>query len=258
MRTFAEHQGAVRELLEPVKTELAAPAGHEELPIAHAFAAESALGRVLARRRALPRRPARLRELADGRLRGALRRPRDGDGTGAPVSLAVGMTTAAGDPVRRHLPGTASPVMTGAPVPDGADAVVPIELADPPRFLGIDGGGREAPAGASVAFAQPAEPGAFVREVGTDVARGEVLLPAGIRLGPAQLGALSAAGVTRVVVRRPLSVLLLSTGQELPTARGDRSPRARSTTPTRPCSAPPSARAARSCRTRSRPTTRVR
>jgi molybdopterin molybdotransferase len=214
MRTFAEHQRAVRELLEPVKAALAAPAGFEVLSTLDLQGPDSPLGRVLADDL---HSPGDLPAFANSQMDGyavssadlAAARP------GAPVSLRIGTTTAAGDPVRQHTPGTASPVMTGAAVPDGADAIVPIEVADPPRFLGLDGGGREAPAGASVAFTQPVEPGAYVRQVGTDVARGAVLLPGGTRLGPAQLGALAAAGVTAVTVRRCVSVLLISTGHEL-------------------------------------------
>lgn len=214
MRTFAEHQHAVRELLQPVKAALAEPAGFEVLPILPGQGADSPLGRVLA---VDVHSPGDLPAFANSQMDGYAVRTAElaGARPGAAVTLPVATTTAAGDPVRRHAPGTASPVMTGAAIPEGADAVVPIEHADPPRFLGLDGGGREAPAGASVTFDHPVERGAFVREVGSDVARDAVLLPAGTRLGPPQLGALSAAGVTAVTARRGVSVLLLSTGHEL-------------------------------------------
>ncbi|MCL1870688.1 MAG: molybdopterin molybdotransferase MoeA [Promicromonosporaceae bacterium] len=123
---------------------------------------------------------------------------------GAPVRLPVGAPVPAGT-VPPPLPaGTAVPVMTGAPVPDGADAVVRVEDATPPRFDLDD-----------VAFTAPVPPGTYVRAAGCDVAAGDVVLPAGAPLGPAQLGALVAAGVTTVEVLRPPRVLLVSTGTEL-------------------------------------------
>ncbi|MGV2985405.1 gephyrin-like molybdotransferase Glp [Microbacterium sp. AGC85] len=132
----------------------------------------------------------------------------------APARLGIGVTSAAGDAVHEHAPGTASPVMTGAPIPSGADAVVPIELADPPRFVGL-GGEQESAAGETVGFQAPVEVGAFVRGAGADLAVGATILPAGARLGPAQLGSLASAGVTEVRVRPRPVVLLLSTGHEL-------------------------------------------
>ena len=132
-----------------------------------------------------------------------------------PVRLAVGATSAAGDPVRSHAQGTATPVMTGAPIPDGADAVVPIEIVDPPHFVGIGEGNHDAPAGTTVAFASPVEPGTFVRQAGADLSPGTTILTAGTRLGPVQLGSLAAGGVSAVDVRPRPVVLLLSTGHEL-------------------------------------------
>jgi molybdopterin molybdotransferase len=127
----------------------------------------------------------------------------------------VGPTSAAGDPIFELAPGTASPVMTGAPIPRGADAVVQVERCDPPEFVGLGGGRHDAPVDTTVGFTAPVEPGAFIRRRGSDVAAGALLLAAGTRLGPAQLGALAAAGVTHVRVRRRLRVLLVSTGHEL-------------------------------------------
>ncbi|MFB9309049.1 molybdopterin molybdotransferase [Agromyces hippuratus] len=216
MRTFAEHQHAVRELLAPIRGALDEPAGFEHVAVldGRTDPGTSALGRVLG----LPvDSPMDLPSFANSQMDGYAVRSADlaGAHPGAPVSLPVGPTSAAGDPLGRHAPGTASPVMTGAPIPLGADSVVPIEAADPPRFPDLGADRRDAAAGTSVAFDRPPRPGAFVRGIGTDVARGERLLPAGIRLGPAQLGALAAAGVTTVAVRRPVSVLLVSTGHEL-------------------------------------------
>ena len=135
--------------------------------------------------------------------------------TDTPVRLDIGATSAAGDAVHEHVPGSASPVMTGAPIPSGADAVVPIELADPPRFMGIGKGADGRAADSIVRFHAPVEAGSFVREAGADLAAGTTILPAGTRLGPVQLGSLASAGVTKVRVRPRPVALLLSTGHEL-------------------------------------------
>ena len=220
MRTFAEHQHAVRELLAPVRAALDEAAGFERVAVSAGDGApeldpgSSPLGRVLALD---VDSPMDLPAFANSQMDGYAVRTADlaGARSGAPITLPVSATSAAGDPVRRLAPGTAAPVMTGAPVPLGADAVVPIEVADPPRFPALGADRRTAAAGTVVTFDRPTVAGAYVRAVGTDVARGERLLRAGIRLGPAQLGALAAAGVTTVAVRRPVSVLLVSTGHEL-------------------------------------------
>lgn len=217
MRTFVEHQRAVRELLAPLYTSLEAAEDAEVLAldaVSGPHARVRAHGRVLAHDVLAP---GDLPAFANSQMDGyaiasadlAAARPEN------PVELPVGRTTAAGDPIRTHARGTASPVMTGAAVPHSADAIVPVEAADPPHFPGLGGGAHDAPPGATVRFAHPVEAGTFVRAIGTDVVRGAVLLPAGARLGPAQLGTLAAAGITEVAVRRRITVLLLSTGDEL-------------------------------------------
>ncbi|WP_290803348.1 molybdopterin molybdotransferase MoeA [Herbiconiux sp.] len=152
-----------------------------------------------------------------GAARDAAAHPRDGGGSGSggsagrgsgPVTLPVAARVAAGDPFATHLPGTATPVMTGAPIPVGADAVVQIERADPPVFP-AEGGE------ASVTFTAPVEPGTFVRAAGSDVSRGERLLAAGTVLGPAHYGVIAGTGDTSVSVRRRPVVLLVSTGHEI-------------------------------------------
>ena len=98
-------------------------------------------------------------------------------------------------------PGTAARIMTGAPLPAGADAVLPAEYARE------QGGRVEATAAVS--------PGKNVGRVGEDVAAGSVILPAGRRLRPQDVGLLASVGVARAeVVRRP-RVRLLITGNEL-------------------------------------------
>ncbi|MCD5347995.1 molybdopterin molybdotransferase MoeA [Agromyces sp. H3Y2-19a] len=206
MRTYAEHQRAVHELLDPLGARLGAGA--------EVVAVDDALGRVLADDLVSP---ADLPGFDNSQMDGYAVRAVDlaAASPGAPVRLPIGPTSAAGDAIFDLAPGTASPVMTGAPIPRGADAVVQIEVADPPAFIGLGGGRHDSPAGSVVAFTAPVAHGLFVRPAGSDVAAGELLLPAGSRLGPAQLGVISAAGLTHVAVRRRVRVLLLSTGHEL-------------------------------------------
>ncbi|MDT0268256.1 molybdopterin molybdotransferase MoeA [Streptomyces sp. DSM 44915] len=111
-------------------------------------------------------------------------------------------------------PGTAARVMTGAPLPPGAEAVVPVEWTD-----GGAGGGpavdMTGPAGPEVRVHRPAAPGQFVRARGSDAALGAVALTAGAVLGPPQLGLLAALGRATVPVRPRPRVAVLSTGSEL-------------------------------------------
>ena len=126
----------------------------------------------------------------------------------APVTLPVTAEVPAGDTTPRTLPrGTAIKIMTGALLPAGADAVVPVEHA---------GGGTHAGRGAEqVAIRAAAEPGAAVRRAGGDAQPGDLLLPAGTRVGPAQLGLLAAAGHGSVLARPRPRVTVISTGNEL-------------------------------------------
>ena len=120
----------------------------------------------------------------------------------APVHLPVVGDIAAGNTKALSLaPGQSMRIMTGAPLPRGADAVVPVEVTD---------------AGLSrVAVREATEVGRHVREVGGDVHAGDVVLRAGVRLGPRQIGLLAAVGVARVRVVPQPRVVVLSTGDEL-------------------------------------------
>jgi molybdopterin molybdotransferase len=97
--------------------------------------------------------------------------------------------------------GTALRIMTGAPLPGGADTVIPQEWTD----QGI----------ATVSISQGAERGRYVRRAGDDVAEGTVLLRAGQVLGAGEIGLLAAAGYGRLTVRPRPRVVVLSTGDEL-------------------------------------------
>lgn len=141
----------------------------------------------------------------------------------APVRLPVGVAAPAGAPQAEHRPGTATPVMTGAPIPRGADAVVPIEEADPAAFPRLvrpaEARSGAAPEGVA-AFSAPIEPGRFVRRQGEDLGAGAEVVPAGARLTATRIGALAAAGIERVaVVPRP-RVLLVTTGDEVAAGAG--------------------------------------
>jgi molybdopterin molybdotransferase len=118
-----------------------------------------------------------------------------------PGALAVVGQSAAGRPSDATLgPGQAIAISTGAVVPDGADAVVPVE--------------RTRSAGGSVEVAQ-VERGENVRPRGGDIAAGADVLPAGAACGPAQLGALAAVGLETVRCARRPRVVVLATGSEL-------------------------------------------
>ena len=105
--------------------------------------------------------------------------------------------------------GTAVRIMTGAPVPGGADTIVPFEETDEVarkrQGLGL----------AEIGVQQESPLGSHVRPAGEDVAKGEVVLSSGTVLGPSQIGVLASLGMSKVrVIRRPV-VAILATGDEL-------------------------------------------
>jgi len=125
-----------------------------------------------------------------------------GASASTPVQLPVVGDIAAGSrPTYTVQPGMSVRIMTGAAMPPGAEAVVPLEWTD---------GGL-----ATVTVRQAPAAGAHVRRRGEDVTAGQVVLEAGTRLGPGQLGLLAAVGRDRVMVRPRPRVVVLSTGSEL-------------------------------------------
>jgi molybdopterin molybdotransferase len=98
-------------------------------------------------------------------------------------------------------PGTAAKIMTGAPVPEGSDCVVPYEWTD----RGV----------AQVRITRPADVGAHVRSTGEDVSAGDLLIESGTVLGPRHLGLLASVGRATVRSRPRPRVVILSTGSEL-------------------------------------------
>lgn len=106
--------------------------------------------------------------------------------------------------------GEAVRIMTGAPMPDGADAVVPFEETDEQEHGRWSDAPRE-----RVRIDVAARLGANIRQTGEDVRAGEVVLPAGTVLGPAQIGVIASLGLDRAPVHRRPRVAVLSTGDEL-------------------------------------------
>lgn len=119
-----------------------------------------------------------------------------------PVTLPVAATVPAGpaEPAP-HAPGTAVRIMTGAVLPDGADAVVPVEDTET-----SDG---------KVTIRRSRAVGDFVRERGSDVRTGTLLLPAGTVLAARHIGVLAAVGLSSVAVRTRPRVAVITTGAEL-------------------------------------------
>jgi molybdopterin molybdotransferase len=115
---------------------------------------------------------------------------------GVPIAFRLG----AGDRPRPLPPGAAAGIATGAPLPDGADAVVPVEHAREEEGL---------------LLAEPPAVGAHIRERGGDVREGDVVGAAGTLLTPALLAAISATGVGTVTVSRRPRLAALATGSEL-------------------------------------------
>jgi molybdopterin molybdotransferase len=129
---------------------------------------------------------------------------RAADVADAPVELdVIGVLAAGTAPTEPVGPGQAIRIMTGAPMPDGADAVVMVEDSEQ-----LDGGKR-------VRLTRTATVGDALRPTGDDVREGQAVVPVGTELTPAYLGVLATMGVIAVEVRKRPLVGVLSTGDEL-------------------------------------------
>jgi molybdopterin molybdotransferase len=127
---------------------------------------------------------------------------RAGDTTRTPARLAVvGTITAGAMPARAIGAGEAMRIFTGAPLPEGADAVIPQE--------------DTAAADGHVLLNAAVTAGAYVRPRGEDLRAGDVVLQPGTALGPAEIGVLATVGASQVLVHRRPRVAILSTGNEL-------------------------------------------
>jgi molybdopterin molybdotransferase len=123
-------------------------------------------------------------------------------GGGQGVRLEVVQTIAAGEVATRSIgPGEAAKIMTGAPLPDGADAVIEFERTE-------EVAGR-------VTVLEAVGPGKNVRFAGEDVQAGARVFSAGTVIGPAEIGLIAAMGISSVEVHRRPRVAVLSTGNEL-------------------------------------------
>jgi molybdopterin molybdotransferase len=187
VRTVEEHQAVVAGLL-------------GLLPVEHVPVADAS-GRVLAED--LPARVA-LPGFDNSAMDGYAARWAEVGAAGetAPVRLPVAADIPAGrTDVPVLEPGTVHRIMTGAPLPAGADVVVPVERTDAATDVVTITGSPAA--------------GTHLRHAGEDIAAGAVALRAGTALGPAQLGLAAAVGHASLPVRRRPRVLVLSTGSEL-------------------------------------------
>ncbi len=129
-----------------------------------------------------------------------------------PVALKVSGDIPAGAPIPPPLAeGVAVRIMTGAPVPEGAEAVVPVEDTDDHR----DHAHAGAPPPPTIRIFKGASSGANIRPVGQDVRTGQVVMGAGTILRPAEVGVLAALGRAQVRVHRQPVIAILSTGDEL-------------------------------------------
>ncbi len=126
----------------------------------------------------------------------------------SPRLLRVINTVSAGAISRQEItPGTAIRIMTGAPVPGGADSVI--------RFEDTDEAGRQSSDRKEIGILCEVKPGLNIRKAGEDIAKGAIVLRKGTVLRPAEVGVLASLGMSKVnVIRRPV-VAILATGNEL-------------------------------------------
>jgi molybdopterin molybdotransferase len=120
----------------------------------------------------------------------------------------VAELTAGAQPDLLIGPNEAARIMTGAPMPDGADAMIPVELTEERDGL--------------LAIQRELRPGDYVHTVGQDIARGQPILARGTLIGSADVGLLATLGVTRVAVFRRPRVAVLATGDEVVEPGGPR------------------------------------
>lgn len=202
-RSVEEHQHVIEALLGSV---LRTP-GSEPVELVHA------LGRTLAHDMVAPRA---LPPWDNSQMDGYAVHTADL----GPSLLRVVAPIAAGQPAPALERGTTAPIMTGAPMPAGADTVIPIEAAVPDSFPTS----AEVAEGCTVVLPDSSSEGSYVRARGSDIAEGSLVLEAGTRLGPTALGVVAGLGLAEVQVLSRPRVLLLSTGDELVAPGGELGP----------------------------------
>ncbi|MFN2190286.1 MAG: gephyrin-like molybdotransferase Glp [Candidatus Promineifilaceae bacterium] len=127
-----------------------------------------------------------------------------------PVTLAVIGDIPAGSAQLLTLrPATAARIMTGAPLPQKADAIVPVEFTDEPWRQ------PDRPLPSVISIYKPVRSGDHIRWPGEDVRKGAKILPAGHRIRPQEIGVLASLGVVEATVIQRPRVAILSTGDEL-------------------------------------------
>lgn len=192
-------------------------------PRTETVALPDALGRRLAQ---TLHAPASLPRFDDSQMDGYAVRAAETPGT-----LDITAPVAAGRVPEALPPGCAAPVMTGAPIPAGADAVIPVEATSTRNFAdtsstdtsNTDTGSTDSAAAPQRVLVPATSPGAFLRRRGSDVVHGEEVLAAGAVLTAAGVGLLAAFGLTEVdVLRRPRALVIvggdevLAPGRDLP------------------------------------------
>lgn len=129
-----------------------------------------------------------------------------------PAVLHIGETVRAGAPPKHKVvAGTAARVMTGSMFPTGADCVIRFEDTDEPG----NKCGPNLKQPTEVRIFTSAQPGTGVTPAGTLVKRGDLVMPAGTVIGPTQISALNAIGLTKLKVHRRPKVAIIATGDEL-------------------------------------------
>jgi molybdopterin molybdotransferase len=197
------------------------PAGEEEIPV------EQALGRVLAREAIAA---VTLPPWDNSAMDGYAIRAADiaAASEAAPVRLAVTGEVPAGGVSKGTVGhGSAIRIATGAPIPPGADAVIPVEETTPLDAAGDPGArGRDAvgPLPAAVLVHSGVAPGAHVRRRGNDLSEGGAILAPGTGVSAAAIALAAGAGLARLHVRRRPRVAVLATGNEVRPAGTDLGP----------------------------------
>lgn len=134
-----------------------------------------------------------------------------GKSVGQKITLPLTSMVAAGDLQSSLEAGTAAPIMTGAPIPSGADCVIAVEETNHLPF-------GEFKAADFVEFELSAahlEPGRYIRKAGSDTEQGEIVARAGQVLNPRLIGHLASAGIKTIPVKPKLKAVVVSTGSEL-------------------------------------------
>lgn len=171
---------------------------------------EDALGQVAA---ADLRAPHPLPRFANSAMDGYAVRRRDVEEAGPerPVVLRLVGEVRAGDAAALHVErGSCARIMTGAAIPSGADAVVPVEVATEED-------------GEVAVLATPPDHG-HIRPAGDDVAEGDLVVRSGTELGAAEIALLASLGISPVLVRTPPRVAIVVTGDELVDVEVDPAP----------------------------------